>query len=246
VLLAFIDSVVSCMTAILEARDIHKTYHMGKVLVSALRGVTLEVEQEEFVAIHGPSGSGKSTLLHVLGGLDRPDKGDVYIDGINLSTLNDAKLAEVRLNRIGFVFQFFNLLPRLTALRNVELPLTLADVSEKESVQKATDTLELVGLAERMNHRPTELSGGEQQRVAIARALINDPKIVLADEPTGNLDTTTGWEIVRLMKRLNEEKGQTFVVVTHDQSVAETANRMIQLKDGLIQGVKKRSGGMRL
>jgi len=232
------------MPVILEAREIEKTYSMGKVLVSALRGITLEVEQGEFVAIFGPSGSGKSTLLHVLGGLDRPDKGNVYIDGINLSTLNDAKLAEVRLHKIGFVFQFFNLLPRLTALRNVELPLTLADMSEKESIQKATDMLELVGLKDRMNHRPTELSGGEQQRVAIARALINDPKIVLADEPTGNLDTTTGWEIVRLMNRLNEEKGQTFVVVTHDQGVAETAHRMIYLKDGVIQGVKKGSGSV--
>jgi len=232
------------MPAILEAREVEKTYSLGKVLVSALRGITLEVEQGEFVAIFGPSGSGKSTLLHVLGGLDRPDKGSVYIDGINLSTLNDAKLAEVRLHKIGFVFQFFNLLPRLTALRNVELPLTLADMSEKESIQKATDMLELVGLKDRMNHRPTELSGGEQQRVAIARALINDPKIVLADEPTGNLDTTTGWEIVRLMKRLNEEKGQTFVVVTHDQGVAETAHRMIYLKDGVIQGVKKGSGSV--
>jgi len=233
------------MPAILEARDVEKTYRMGKVLVSALRGITLEVKQGEFVAIFGPSGSGKSTLLHVLGGLDRPDKGNIYIDGTNLSTLNDAKLAEVRLHKIGFVFQFFNLLPRLIALRNVELPLTLADISEKESIQKATEMLELVGLKERINHRPAELSGGEQQRVAIARALINDPKIVLADEPTGNLDTTTGWEIVRLMKRLNEEKGQTFVVVTHDQSVAETANRMIYLKDGLIKGVKKGSGSVR-
>jgi len=232
------------MPAILEARDVEKAYRMGEVLVSALRGVTLEIEQGEFVAIFGPSGSGKSTLLHVLGGLDRPDKGSVHIDGVNLSTLSDAKLAEVRLNKIGFVFQFFNLLPRLTALRNVELPLTLADISEEESVRKATEMLELVGLKERVSHRPTELSGGEQQRVAIARALINDPKIVLADEPTGNLDTTTGWEIVRLMKRLNEEKGQTFVVVTHDQGVAETADRMIHLKDGLVHGVKKGSGGM--
>jgi putative ABC transport system ATP-binding protein len=233
------------MTVVLEARDVHKTYPLGKVEVSALRGVTIEIEQGEFVAILGPSGSGKSTLLHVLGGLDRPDKGSIYIDGINLSTLNDAKLAEVRLHKIGFVFQFFNLLPRLTALKNVELPLTLADVSEKESVQKATEMLELVGLKDRMHHRPTELSGGEQQRVAVARALINDPKIVLADEPTGNLDTKTGWEIVSLMKRLSTEKNQTFVVVTHDQGVAENANRIIHLKDGVIQGVKKGSGGMR-
>jgi len=232
------------MPVILEAREIEKTYRMGKVLVLALKKVTLEVEQGEFVAIFGPSGSGKSTLLHVLGGLDRPEKGEVCIDGINLSTLNDARLAEVRLRKIGFVFQFFNLLPRLTALRNVELPLTLADVSEKESMQKATDMLELVGLKNRVNHKPTELSGGEQQRVAIARALINDPKILLADEPTGNLDTTTGWEIVRLLKRLNEEKGQTFVVVTHDQSVAETADRMIYLKDGVIQSMKENRGSV--
>jgi putative ABC transport system ATP-binding protein len=231
--------------AILAARDIEKTYSMGKVLVQALKKVSFEVEKSEFIAIFGPSGSGKSTLLHLLGGLDRPDKGSVYIDGTDLSTLNDAKLAEVRLRKIGFVFQFFNLLPRLTALRNVELPLILADVPEKESRQKATEMLELVGLKDRVGHRPTELSGGEQQRVAIARALVNDPKIVLADEPTGNLDTTIGWEIVHLMKHLSEEKGQTFVVVTHDQSVAETAERMIYLKDGMIQGVKKGSGSVR-
>jgi putative ABC transport system ATP-binding protein len=156
--------------------------------------------------------------------------------------LNDAKLADIRLRKIGFVFQFFNLLPRLTALRNVELPLTLADVSESESLRKAKEMLELVGLRDRIDHRPTEMSGGEQQRVAIARALINNPKIVLADEPTGNLDTATGWDIVNLMKRLNEETRQTFVVVTHDQSVAETANRIIQLKDGRIQGIKRGSG----
>jgi len=233
------------MTTILEAKGVKKTYTMGKVLVPALRGVSFEVEEGELVAIFGPSGSGKSTLLHVLGGLDRPDEGDVFIDGVGLSTLSDNKLAEIRLRKIGFVFQFFNLLPRLTALRNVELPLTLADVPENEAVERAEEVLKTVGLEERISHRPTELSGGEQQRVAIARALINEPKIVLADEPTGNLDTTTGWEIVRLMKRLNEEKGQTFVVVTHDQSVAETANRMIYLKDGVIQGVKKSGGGMR-
>ena len=231
------------MPAILEARDVEKTYSMGKVRVAALQGITLAIEQGEFVAIFGPSGSGKSTLLHVLGGLDRPDKGSIYVDGTNLSTLNDAKLAEIRLHKIGFVFQFFNLLPRLTAARNIELPLTLADMPEKDSIQKTAEMLELVGLKDRTNHRPTELSGGEQQRVAIARALINSPKIVLADEPTGNLDTATGWEIVRLMKRLNEEKGQTFVVVTHDQSVAETADRMIQLKDGKIQGIKQGSRG---
>jgi len=217
---------------------------MGKVVVSALRGVSLKIEKGEFVAILGPSGSGKSTLLHVLGGLDRPDEGEVLIDGISLYKLNDNRLADVRLRKIGFVFQFFNLLPRLTSLRNVELPLTLADVSDRESTKKASEMLELVGLGDRVAHRPTELSGGEQQRVAIARALINDPKIVLADEPTGNLDTTTGGEIVHLMWRLNKEKGQTFVVVTHDPSVAENADRILFLKDGLIQGEKRGAGGV--
>jgi len=228
------------MTALLEARDIKKTYRMGRVLVPALQGVTFEVADGEFVAIFGPSGSGKSTLLHVLGGLDRPDEGEVFIDRISFSKLNANELAEVRLRKMGFVFQFFNLLPRLTALRNVELPLALADVPEKESMEKAKEVLRLVGLEDRMNHRPSELSGGEQQRVAVARALINDPKIVLADEPTGNLDTTTGWEIVQLMKRLNEENEQTFVVVTHDPSIAENADRILYLKDGLIEGLKKR------
>jgi putative ABC transport system ATP-binding protein len=230
------------MTIVLETRNVEKTYQMGKVKVSALRGISLQVQEGEFVAIFGPSGSGKSTMLHLLGGLDRPDKGSVLVDGTDLSTLNDSKLADIRLHKIGFVFQFFNLLPKLTALRNVELPLTLADVSEDESLGKAKEMLELVGLKDRIDHRPTEMSGGEQQRVAIARALINNPKIVLADEPTGNLDTSTGWDIVNLMKRLNEKTRQTFVVVTHDQSVAETADRMIQLKDGKIHGIKQCSG----
>jgi len=228
------------VTALLEAKDLKKTYRMGKVLVPALQGITFDVAEGEFVAVFGPSGSGKSTLLHVLGGLDRPDEGEVSVDGISFSTLNDNALAEVRLRKIGFVFQFFNLLPRLTALRNVELPLTLADLPEKESIKKAEDMLKLVGLEDRMNHRPSEMSGGEQQRVAIARALINDPKIFLADEPTGNLDTTTGWEIVQLMERLNKKKGQTFIVVTHDPAIAETVDRIIYLKDGSIQTVKER------
>jgi len=225
--------------ALLEAKGLKKTYRMGRVLVSALQGITFDVPEGEFVAVFGPSGSGKSTLLHVLGGLDRPDEGEVSVDGVSLSTLNDNALAEVRLRKIGFVFQFFNLLPRLTALRNVELPLTLADLSEKESIEKAKDMLKLVGLEDRMNHRPSEMSGGEQQRIAIARALINDPKIVLADEPTGNLDTTTGGEIVRLMKQLNKEKRQTFVVVTHDPTIAETADKILYLKDGMIQKMNR-------
>jgi putative ABC transport system ATP-binding protein len=226
------------LTAILEVQNVKKSYPMGKVVVPALRGVTFSVEEGEFLTIFGPSGSGKSTLLHLIGGLDRPDEGEILIDGSNILELGDNELAELRLRKIGFVFQFFNLLPRLTALRNVELPLSIAGVPEKEALQRTRETLKLVGLEARMNHKPSELSGGEQQRVAIARALINNPKIVLADEPTGNLDTKTGWEIVQLMRRLNDEKGQTFVVVTHDPHVAEVAHRIIHLKDGLIEGVK--------
>lgn len=226
------------MTAILEVLDVKKSYKMGNVLVPALRGVTFNVEEGEFLTIFGPSGSGKSTLLHLIGALDRPDDGKILFDGSNILRLSDDKLAEFRLTKIGFVFQFFNLLPRLTALRNVELPLTIAGVPEKEALDKAKRMLKLVGLEHRINHKPTELSGGEQQRVAIARALISNPKIVLADEPTGNLDTKTGWEIVQLMKRLNEEKKQTFIVVTHDPHIAETADRIIHLKDGLIEGLK--------
>ncbi|MEM3458770.1 MAG: ABC transporter ATP-binding protein [Candidatus Bathyarchaeia archaeon] len=233
------------MKALLEARDVKKAYRMGKVLVPALRGISFEAKESEFLTIFGPSGSGKSTLLHLIGGLDRPDEGEIFIDGFNILELSGDKLAELRLTRIGFVFQFFNLLPRLTALRNVELPLTIAGVQEKEAVERAKEMLTLVGLETRINHKPTELSGGEQQRVAIARALINNPKIVLADEPTGNLDTKTGWEIVQLMKRLNEEKGQTFIVVTHDPHIAETADRIIHLKDGLIEAIKEAPRGNR-
>ena len=233
------------MKMLLEVRDVKKTYRMGKVLVPALRGVSFDVKEGEFLTIFGPSGSGKSTLLHLMGCLDRPDEGEILIDGENVLKLSDDKLAELRLTKIGFVFQFFNLLPRLTALQNVELPLTIAGMPEKGAREKAEKTLKLVGLEARMNHRPFELSGGEQQRVAIARALINDPKIVLADEPTGNLDTKTGWEIVQLMKRLNEEKGQTFIVVTHDPHIAETAHRIVHLKDGVVEGIKEAPRGNR-
>jgi putative ABC transport system ATP-binding protein len=227
------------MASILKVRGVKKSYQMGKVSVPALRGVSFSIEEGEFLSIFGPSGSGKSTLLHLLGGLDRPDEGEILIDGSNILSLDDNRLAQVRLTQIGFIFQFFNLLPRLTALRNVELPLAIAGVSEKETSTRARQMLKFVGLGEREDHRPYELSGGEQQRVAIARALINDPKIILADEPTGNLDTKTGWEIVQLMKKLNEEKRQTFIVVTHDQSIAEEATRAIYLRDGLIEEIKE-------
>jgi len=230
------------MVTIVEVRELEKNYRMGKILVPALRGVSFDVEEGELLTIFGPSGSGKSTLLHLMGCLDRPDGGEILVDDSNVFKLGDDELAEIRLTKMGFVFQFFNLLPRLTALRNVELPLTIAGVSEKESLKRAEELLELVGLEDRMGHRPSELSGGEQQRVAMARALINDPEIVLADEPTGNLDTKTGWEIVQLVKKLNREKRQTFVVVTHDEHIAEAADRTIHLKDGLIDRVKEAVG----
>jgi len=230
------------MKAIVKVHGVKKAYRMGKVIVPALRGVSFEVEEGEFLAVLGPSGSGKSTLLHLIGCLDRPDEGKIFIGGADVLKLNDEELAELRLRKIGFVFQFFNLLPRLTAIRNVELPLLIAGVPERKARERAMEMLRLVGLETRVNHRPTELSGGEQQRVAIARALINNPKIVLADEPTGNLDTKSGWEIVQLMKRLNKERGQTFIVVTHDPHIAETADRILYLKDGLIEGEKKLRG----
>lgn len=227
------------MPILLEVKGVKKTYVMGKTLVPALRGVTFEVEEGELIAIFGPSGSGKSTLLHVIGGLDRPDEGDVLIGGVNLYKLSSNEIADTRLKKVGFVFQFFNLLHRLSALKNVELPLALANVPTKRAEQEAAKMLSLVGLKERMNHKPSELSGGEQQRVAIARALINNPEIILADEPTGNLDTKTGQEIVQLMSRLNREQGKTVIIVTHDPQVARTANRIIHLKDGKIANVKK-------
>jgi putative ABC transport system ATP-binding protein len=234
------------MTKVLEARDVKRSYQMGKFLVPALRGVSFDVEESDFLTVFGPSGSGKSTLLHLLGGLDRPDSGEIFIDGSDIHRLSDNKLAELRLSKIGFVFQFFNLLPRLTALRNVELPLAITGLSEKETSERAKEMLRFVGLEARDGHRPYELSGGEQQRVAIARALVNNPKIILADEPTGNLDTKTGWEIVQLMKKLNDEKGQTFIVVTHDPRIAEEANRTIHLKDGLVEETKENETARRI
>ena len=223
------------LTAILEAQNIGKVYRLGRVEVAALRGAELKIDKGELVAVLGPSGSGKSTVLHILGGLDKPDSGKVLIEGTDLSNLDEDELAQFRLEKVGFVFQFYNLIPRLTALRNVELPLALANITEEESIQKAESILEVVGLKERLNHRPYELSAGEQQRVAIARALVNNPEIVLADEPTGNLDTKTSLDIIHLMKKLNKERNQTFLIATHDSNIAEASDRLIHIKDGLTE-----------
>jgi putative ABC transport system ATP-binding protein len=227
------------LSAILVAEEVRKSYRMGAIVVEALRGVSLEIRRGEFTAIFGPSGSGKSTLLNILSGLDRPDEGKVLVNGTDISTLSPDELAETRLRQIGFVFQSFSLLPSLSVLRNVELPLALADVAEAKSLRRAESILALVGLEKRLHHHPTELSGGEQQRVAIARALINEPDIVFADEPTGNLDTSTGLRIVDLMRRLNKEKSQTFLVVTHDQNVAKASDHILYLEDGEIKRFKE-------
>jgi len=209
-------------------------YKLGKTEVHALRGIDLEVEKGDFVAIVGPSGSGKSTLLNMIGAMDRPTKGKVFIEGEDITTLSDKERARLRLHKIGFVFQQYYLIPWLPAIKSVEVPLMLAGVPPSERRKKAEALLREVGLGERMYHRPSELSGGEQQRVAIARALANDPDILLADEPTGNLDTKTGAEIVSLIRRLNEERGVTCVAVTHDLEVAAAAKRVLYIRDGRI------------
>ncbi|MEM3536595.1 MAG: ABC transporter ATP-binding protein [Candidatus Bathyarchaeia archaeon] len=221
------------MRAIVQTINLKKTYLLGKVPVEALRGVNLRVDEGEFLAILGPSGSGKSTLLNLLGALDKPTDGRVLIEDVDISRLNDNQLADLR-RRIGFVFQFFNLIPRLTARQNVELPMAIAGLSREERKKRAEELLETVGLKQRMNHKPTELSGGEQQRVAIARALANNPSFLLMDEPTGNIDSKTAGEIMQLVKELNANKGVTIIMVTHDQRLASESKRMVKMLDGLI------------
>ncbi|WP_308207620.1 ABC transporter ATP-binding protein [Actinomadura madurae] len=221
--------------AALEAVDVTRTYRMEGVDVTALHGVSLRIDEGEFVAILGPSGSGKSTLMHLLGCLDRPTTGTLRISGRDASRLSDGELAELRNARVGFVFQSFHLLARTSALDNVALPLVYRGVPRSERRRRATAALATVGLDHRLGHRPGQLSGGEQQRVAIARALVGDPGVVLADEPTGNLDTRTGHDVMDLLDRLNSERGVAVVLVTHEPDIAERARRQVHLRDGRIE-----------
>ena len=207
---------------------------MGEVPVPALKGINFEVNSEDFTVILGTSGSGKTTLLNIIALLDRPTEGTVFVDELDASELDDKELANLRLKKFGFMFQTFQLVPWLTALKNVEVPLTIAEITREEREERAKDLLNLVGLTERMNHRPLQLSGGEQQRVAVARALVNNPEVIVADEPTGNLDSKTGMEIVSLLHKLNDEKKVTIVIVTHDVTIASKAKRTVYLKDGMV------------
>ena len=222
------------MSNVIDVRNITKVYKMGEVEVHALAGVSFNIEKGEVVAIMGPSGSGKSTLMNTLGCLDRPTSGEYYLDGELVSTLTDDQLAIIRNRKVGFVFQSFNLLARVSSLANVELPLRYAGVHEDRR-ERARAALEAVGLGDRVNHRPTELSGGQQQRVAVARAIINDPSIIMADEPTGNLDSKVGQEIMDLLLSLNGDRGATLIIVTHDPTIAAQTQRIIRLRDGLLE-----------
>lgn len=224
---------------IIRLEEIQKIYQMEDVKVQALQNVNLEISKDDFVAIMGPSGSGKSTLLHMIGCLDRPSSGKVFLNGTDISSLNDPELARLRGKEIGFVFQTFNLYPTLNALENVELPMMIVERNKKERKGRALELLKMVGLEGRAEHLPSQLSGGERQRVAIARALANDPELVLADEPTGNLDSKSGEEVMKILIKLNGS-GKTVVVITHDQNIASHAKKIVKIKDGEIIGSEKK------
>jgi len=224
-----------------EVENLHKSYVLGPAAVAALRGVDLTIPKGDFVAITGPSGCGKTTLLNLIGGIDFPSRGSVYVDGIDLSSLSGDRLADLRRDRIGFVFQFYNLIPTLTARENVEIPLQFRGVRPGKRREQSLAMLERVGLKDRADHKPSELSGGEQQRVAIARALINEPTLILLDEPTGDLDTATGKDIMGLLQNLNEQEKVTMVVASHDPAVAEASSRVIWLRDGKVEKDSKAS-----
>lgn len=223
------------MAEVIKLKNVEKTYQLGKIDLTVLRDVSLEIEKGSFTAIMGPSGSGKSTLLHLIGALDTPTKGKVYIAGQDVSQLSEDELSQIRGKTIGFVFQQFNLLHNLTALENVTLPMVFQKASEKERRERAAKLLTSLGLGERLNHRPNELSGGERQRIAIARSLANDPEIIVTDEPTGNLDSVTGKKIMDILVDLHKKEKKTIIVVTHDSTIAGYAEKMIKVKDGKIQ-----------
>ena len=227
------------MSAMIHLQDITKNYYLGKQVIEVLKGITLDILKNEYVALMGPSGSGKSTLMNILGCLDTPTTGNYILNGKDVSRMSDNDLAEVRNKEIGFVFQQFNLLPRLTAVENVALPLVYAGISKKIRLERAMHVLEQVSLADRSHHRPNEMSGGQNQRVAIARALVNDPSIILADEPTGNLDSKTSYEIMDIFEQIHNA-GNTVVLVTHEEDIANHAHRIIRLRDGVLESDKRR------
>jgi len=223
-------------TTVVEAKNLTKVYKMGEMEVHALRGLNVEIQRGEVVSIMGPSGSGKSTLMNMLGCLDRPTSGEYYLDGESVAEMNDDQLADIRNRKVGFIFQGFNLLPRSTAITNVELPMRYGNSNNGRSRREAAiEALQSVGLGDRLDHRPNELSGGQQQRVAIARALVNNPSIIIADEPTGNLDSKSGDELMELLLNLNKERGTTLIIVTHDPEIAEHTQRVIHIRDGVVE-----------